>query len=152
VFWLRSSLLYLGVIALVAGTVWLFWGSSIESALKKPAAKEAVAATREKAKPLVSAVKKKVSTAIEQSPNAAGAWKTTQNGFEGLMAAQTHDNQVKLSLLVSSHTSRMHAIFSNLGITRKPLPSSITPDTTDAKKKNPPIRPGVQRPSKRPVK
>jgi hypothetical protein len=120
VFWLRSSLLYLGVTALIGGAIWLFWGKAIETEWKKftaanPQVKKAQVQAEKKAK---AALPKEINT--PQVPaNAKAEWNKAKSGAVTLIDLHASESRRETAASHAAHDQRTLEIMALLRIKRQ---------------------------------
>lgn len=122
--WLRPAAIYLMLTALIAGSIWLFWGKAIEQKWKQLSLETARSETKKPklpekkipAKPEL--VKNKTETA-KASPREE--WQKTQSGFIALLAIEAADNRNQLTKFAEFNDNRWYELL------RRPKPADAKP-------------------------
>jgi hypothetical protein len=132
VFWFRSALLYLGVTALIGGTIWLFWGKAIETEWKKitaanPQVKRAQADVEKKTK---KALPKEISVPVPPG-TATIEWNKAKSGTVSLLDLHTQENRREMQTALSAHEQRTLEILTTLRI-KRPAPTMNAPQNSAA--------------------
>jgi hypothetical protein len=139
--WIKSALVYLGITGLIVGTVWLFWGKSIETAWKshgeKPtkAAREVKAAAEKKAAKAMPEIREKT------APLSANIEKA-KSGVAGILAHHADDNRKSMNFMAAQNDRRWAEIFKRSDKMKMPvLPKADIPAAVPA------ISPKEEKPS-----
>lgn len=134
--WFRSAAIYLVLTAIVAGTVWLFWGKDLEKAWKKfrenPVVKEKIPKEIEKRKADLKKLdipqpKEAIDMAKQLPVNANAEWQKTRSGAEGLVAAQKRENTRDLHAMTGKNDARMIEILKQVRLYKEPKPTALFP-------------------------
>ena len=123
-FWLRTALLYLGVTALIAGAIWLFWGKSIETEWKK------FTAANPEVKKVQKQVEKKAKAAlpseinVPKAPaNATAEWNKAKSGAVTLIDLHANQSRREMAASLAAHDRRTLEIMALLRIKRQAVAS-----------------------------
>lgn len=133
--WLRSALISLGVLTLVAGAIWLFWGKSIEDAWKAKGDKPKKIAREAKAEAEKQLAKATPVIREQTAPLKANVEKA-KTGVNGIIEHHVADNRRGMTAMASQNDKRWMEI-----LRRKPV-SPAMPATPAAEKA----------PAKKPIK
>lgn len=103
--WLKSALVYLGITGLIAGTIWLFWGKSIETAWKSHGEKPTKAAREVKAAAEKKAAKAMPELREKTAPLSANIEKA-KSGVAGILEHHADDNRKSMSYMAAQNDRR----------------------------------------------
>ncbi|WP_041948437.1 hypothetical protein [Turneriella parva] len=150
-FWLRSSLLYLGVTALIGGAIWLFWGKTIETEWKKfTAANPEVKKAQVQAEKKVKAAVPKEVKAPPVPANAKAEWNKAKSGAVTLIDLHANESRRETAASLAAHDRRTLELMALLRIKGQP---GSAPDTSPTSA--PPVKapaPETTKPLKKPEK
>lgn len=120
--WIRSAILYIAILGVIAGAVWLFWGKSIETAWKSHGEKPAKTAREAKA-----AAEKKIVKALpemrEKTAPLSANLEKAKSGVAGIMAHQIDENRRGFTLMAAQNDKRWLEILRR-GAKLPPAPST----------------------------
>lgn len=143
-FWIRSALLYLGVTALIGGSIWLFWGQAIEAEWKKlAAANPQVKKTQVKAEKKAKEVVEKEIKAPKAATNATAEWNRAKSGATTLIELHANEGRREIEASLAAHDRRTTEILTLLKIKRT---ATVSTETAPAVK---PAKPNVPQPLKK---
>lgn len=145
--WLRPAALYLTLTALIGGSIWLFWGKTIEQKWRQLSSESARAETRKNRLP-----EKKIRASDRAEPPKSGLtaspreeWQKTRSGLIALIAIEAEDNRRQLVKLGEFNDNRWYAIL------RRPKPATEMQPAQHAAKPEP-VKPAERQPSMQKVK
>lgn len=135
--WLKSALVSLFAVVLVAGTVWLFWGDKIAAQAKKmgfnTAPQKAVVAKKidsikaktppmPRAEKPLTAAKKAKDQIVSAAPTAQAAaeWQKTQSGALAILQIQNAEVRRDILHLTDHNDKRMQEFIAK--VSRRPTP------------------------------
>ncbi|GEM_PF-2963403 len=125
--WLKSALVYLGVTGLIAGTIWLFWGKSIETAWKSHGEKPSKAAREVKAAAEKKAAKAMPELREKTAPLSANIEKA-KSGVAGILEHHAADNRKSMNFMAAQNDRRWAEILRRGSkISAPPLPKVEMP-------------------------
>lgn len=118
---LGQSVVYIGLVALVAGTVWLFWGKAIIKEYDQFKAKKLAVAKAEKR---VAETKEDIGRRVKPA-NAAAEWQKARSGMDGLIALQAEETRRDFESLSGQYDTRLVDLLRKLKLYKEP--AAVTP-------------------------
>mgnify|MGYP000914050066 FL=1 len=143
--WLKSALVYLGITALIAGAIWLFWGKSIETAWKSHGEKPTKAAREVKAAAEKKAAKAMPELREKTAPLSANIEKA-KSGVAGILEHHADDNRKSMNYMAAQNDRRWAEILRRGGKTFAPPLTKLEMPAATA------IRPEAEKKSAEPAK
>lgn len=143
-YWLRSAMLYLLLTALLAGSLWLFWGDSVKTAFhQKPVVKKPAMTVKKTAE------KKIPPTGMPaQGVDAATEWQKASNGLTNLLTLVVTENRKDAAALAQLQENRFSELLHQMGIKRRRAAASAAATET----KSLPVKKPASKPAARPTK
>jgi hypothetical protein len=118
---LGQSVVYISLVGLVAGTIWLFWGKAIVKEYDQFKAKKPAVAKAEKR---VAETKEDLGRRVKPV-NAAAEWQKARSGLDGLVALQVDETRRDLESLSSQYDARLVYLLRQVKLYKEP--AAVTP-------------------------